>query len=112
MEIISSCGLKCHECGAYIATVNNDDELRKKTAREWSEMHNSDIKPEDINCLGCHSEVLFSYCSTCDIRKCNVDKSQSNCAACSDFGCDRITEFMDMVPQSKEVLTFLKQQPL
>ena len=30
------CGLDCENCAARIATVNNDDELREKTAKEWS----------------------------------------------------------------------------
>ena len=35
-QLIACCGLDCENCAARIATVNNDDELREKTAKEWS----------------------------------------------------------------------------
>ena len=42
-QLIACCGLDCENCAARIATVNNDDELREKTAKEWSVLIN---KPE------------------------------------------------------------------
>ncbi len=42
-NMIGCCGLNCEKCGAYIATVNNDDEMRQKTARLWSEWNNTEI---------------------------------------------------------------------
>ena len=42
--LISVCGLNCETCEARIATVNNDDELRKETAEKWQKMFNS-LKP-------------------------------------------------------------------
>ena len=35
-QLIACCGLDCENCAARIATVNNDDELREKTAKEWN----------------------------------------------------------------------------
>ena len=29
------CGIDCVKCPIYIATKNNDEDLRKKTAEEW-----------------------------------------------------------------------------
>jgi len=55
-EMIACCGLVCTECPAYIATRNGDDELRKKTAADWSKFYGHEIKPEDITCEGCQSE--------------------------------------------------------
>ena len=71
-KMIAKCGLVCSECPAYIATQKNDDALRAETAKKWSEMFKADIKASDINCDGCQSESarLFSYCQTCEIRKC------------------------------------------
>ena len=34
-ELIGYCGLDCGQCDARIATVNNDDELRARTAKLW-----------------------------------------------------------------------------
>lgn len=40
-QLIACCGLDCEGCDARIATVGNDNELREKTARKWSEMNNA-----------------------------------------------------------------------
>ena len=55
-KIIAKCGLECTDCNAYKATVADDDDLRKKTAEEWSRMFKADIKAETINCLGCQQK--------------------------------------------------------
>ena len=36
---IAYCGLECEACEAHIATINDDNELRMKVAREWSELN-------------------------------------------------------------------------
>jgi hypothetical protein len=107
-RIIGCCGIECSSCDAYVATRNNDDELRKKTAENWSSMFNADIRAEDINCLGCGSEVLFSHCHECDIRKCNIDRSQQNCSTCSDYACERLQGFFKMVPDARNVLDSIR----
>ena len=49
-QLIACCGLDCENCAARIATVNNDDELREKTAKEWSVLNNTpEITPETIH---------------------------------------------------------------
>ena len=51
-QLIACCGLDCENCAARIATVNNDDELREKTAKEWSVLNNTpEITPETIHCM-------------------------------------------------------------
>lgn len=106
-KIIASCGIECHECPAYKATKNNDDVLRKETAKNWSKMFDADIKPENINCLGCHSDVLFAHCKECEIRKCNTDKNLKNCSECEGYTCEKINNFFTMVPDAKKVLDSL-----
>lgn len=54
------CGLNCEECPVFIATANNDNKLRQKTAEEWSELYaeplgDNGLRLEDMNCKGCHS---------------------------------------------------------
>ena len=52
-QLIACCGLDCEGCDARIATVGNDNELREKTARKWSEMNNApEITAATINCMG------------------------------------------------------------
>lgn len=109
---IACCGLNCEVCPAYISMKNNDDELRMETAKTWSEMFKTDIKPEDVNCSGCNSNdtVLFSHCSECKIRDCSHEKGYDNCAYCGEMNtCDKIQEFFSWVPESKETLTNIKR---
>lgn len=84
---IAYCGLNCEKCDAFIATVNNDDALRKRTARLWSEMNHAPITAEMINCIGCRADgVKTPYCeSMCEIRKCAVKKDVNTCGDCSEF---------------------------
>ena len=52
------CGIDCSKCDAYIATITNDNELKKKTARLWSKLNNAKILPENINCNGWNLKEL------------------------------------------------------
>ena len=105
-KMIAYCGLNCTECPAYIAHKNDDEQLRIKTADEWSKMYEAKLKPEIINCVGCleTNGVLFHHCLECKIRACCRNKNLDNCAYCEDFGCKHITEFLDLVPGAKKVL--------
>ena len=104
-KIIGYCGLICTECPAYLATMNNDDELRQKTAEMWSRMFNAEIKAENINCEGCIGDgIKFHHCSQCEIRACGMEKGIKNCGHCEEYPCDKIVEFQKMVPESKDVL--------
>lgn len=105
-EMIAYCGIDCHECGALLATQADDDLKRKQIAEQWSKIYNSDIKPEDINCLGCTTEgnVHFTYCKVCAIRKCAQEKKAINCAHCTSYPCEKLSEFLKMVPEAKQKL--------
>ena len=98
-ELIGYCGLDCGQCDARTATVNNDDELRARTAKLWCEWNNTDeIKPEHINCLGCRAEgVKIYFCSClCEVRKCCIDNGMDTCAGCPyKAGCAKLAPFMD-----------------
>ena len=81
-QLIACCGLDCEGCDARIATVGNDNELREKTARKWSEMNNApEITAATINCMGCRADgAKFAYCSDyCEIRKCVNKKRLNTC---------------------------------
>ena len=110
-RIIAKCGLICSECPAYQATIENSDDLRKKTAEQWSAMFNSSIDWKTINCLGCQQddkEKLFSYCMMCGIRSCASEKGLKTCADCSDFGCAKVSEFWKNAENAKKNLEELR----
>lgn len=67
--INSYCGFDCSKCPIYIATVNNDFELKKEIVKKYNTSDNP-LTIEDINCLGCtNTEILYKYCYECTIRK-------------------------------------------
>lgn len=105
-KMIAYCGLNCFECLAYIATMKNDDTERAKVAELWSKEFNADIKPEDINCMGCISTTgpVFSYCNVCEIRKCGLEKKVLNCAYCDEYSCKKLNKFFEMTPSAKTTL--------
>ena len=66
-NMIAYCGLDCGKCDAYLATINDDQALREKTAKLWAELNNAPILPEHINCEGCrvmerklYSAIVFA----------------------------------------------------
>ena len=108
---ISICGLVCSECGAYLATLTDDEELRKKTAAEWSKAYGSDIKPEDVRCAGCTSTegVVFNYCHVCGIRGCGRKRKVINCAHCSEYPCGMLSGFFAAAPAAKATLDEIRK---
>lgn len=87
---IACCGLDCDKCDAHIATVNNDNALREKTAKLWAALNNAPITAEMINCDGCRADgIKTPFCdSMCEIRQCVLKKGYATCADCPDSdGC-------------------------
>ena len=86
-EYIAYCGLNCEACEARLAPVNNDDALRQRVAREWSELNGVEITPEMINCVGCRIDgVKTPYCeSLCPIRQCAMGRGMETCGSCGEM---------------------------
>ena len=86
-KMIAHCGLDCEKCDAYIATINDDQTLREKTAKAWSEMNQVPILPEHIYCQGCRTEGIKTvFCdSLCEIRQCALKKGVKTCGDCPDM---------------------------
>ena len=80
-NFIAFCGLDCETCQARIATIQNDDGLREKVARLWSDLNGVEITPEMINCSGCRIDgVKTPYCdSLCPIRQCAISRKLETC---------------------------------
>ena len=57
-DMIGYCGLDCEKCDAYIATVNDDQALREKTAKLWAELNNAPILPEPDRMLEQSSKII------------------------------------------------------
>lgn len=100
-DMIGCCGLDCEKCDAYIATISDDNALREKTAKLWSELNNAPILPEHINCEGCRKNgVKTVFCeSLCSIRQCALKKGVSTCGECTELEtCSIIKEIISNNP--------------
>lgn len=102
-EIIANCGLVCSACAAYVAGQSDDQELRQSTASQWSEMYQTDILPEEINCDGCNScdGLLFKHCLICEIRICCQKKELEHCVFCDEQPCEKLLSFHNRAPEAK-----------
>jgi len=97
-EFIAYCGLDCEVCEARVATINDDDSLREKVARLWSEMNGVEITPDMINCVGCRiCGVKTPYCeSLCPIRQCALKRKIETCGNCADMRtCDKLKPILE-----------------
>ena len=86
-NMIAYCGLDCEKCDAYLATINDDQALREKTAKAWAELNHAPILPEHINCQGCRADgVKTVFCdSICEIRRCAMKKGVDTCGNSPDM---------------------------
>lgn len=110
--MIAYCGLDCSKCDAYIATKNNDQALREKTAKLWSEYNNVTILPEQINCEGCRTEgpkTIFCE-SLCQIRQCAMNKDLQSCGKCTEMDqCKHLAPLIEHCPEALENLNTIRQ---
>jgi hypothetical protein len=104
---LAYCGLDCSACDVFIATRDNNEKLKAKTAKEWSELYGSYLKRElkstDTNCRGCKTEdSLFIGCLNCPIRKCCREEKLETCAICKGYEtCELLNGFFT-VPSHKQ----------
>ncbi len=107
-DYIAYCGLDCEACEARIATVNNDDDLRQKVAKKWSELNGVNITPDMINCVGCRIPgVKTPYCeSMCLIRLCAEAKAFQTCGDCGEL--DKCEKVKMIIANNEEARNRLK----
>ena len=106
-DFIAYCGLDCEVCEARMATVHNDDALRCKIAKEWSELNGVEITPEMINCSGCRIPgVKTPYCdSLCPIRQCAMGKKVETCGNCPEMkSCEKVGAIIGNNPEARNRL--------
>ena len=108
--LVAYCGLDCEKCDAYIATKNDDQALRVKTAKLWSELNNALILPEHINCEGCRVDgVKTVFCqSMCAIRQCALKKGMTTCGDCPEL--EKCPTLGTVIAHNPEALKNLKKK--
>ena len=79
-NMIGYCGLDCEKCDAYLATINDDQALREKTAKLFCEQ-------------------------MCKIRKCALEKGVSTCGGCPELEtCPTVGAILENNPSALENL--------
>ena len=108
-KTIAYCGLDYESCEARMATMNHDDALRQKVAREWSALNGVEITPEMIHCVGCRIDgAKTPYCeSLCPIRLCAVSRGLETCGDCGEM--DRCEKLGAIVKNNPKALQNLKE---
>ncbi|NHI91257.1 MAG: DUF3795 domain-containing protein [Candidatus Lokiarchaeota archaeon] len=86
-KLIAPCGVYCGVCPYLIAHKHEDEELKKKLAK------NIGVKPEKIECEGCRSNYPFFFCRSCTIKACVLEKKLESCALCDKFPCEKIENY-------------------
>lgn len=92
-DLIAYCGLDCERCEARTATLHDDNALREKVAKHWSELNGVEITPAMINCTGCRVDgVKTPYCeSLCPVRQCALSRNIGTCGDCAELEtCEKV----------------------
>ena len=106
-RLIAYCGLDCEACEARLATLNGDEALRAKVAREWSALNGVEITPDMIHCDGCRMDgAKTPYCeSICPIRQCALARGLETCGGCGDVdACGKVGMILSNNPEARRRL--------
>jgi hypothetical protein len=95
-ELMPPCGLYCGVCGILIADRDNNQKFKERLTTVYN------LPAEDIQCQGCRSDKVFTYCRACLIKDCTTQKGYEGCHQCKDFPCEHIDNFP--LPVGKKVI--------
>lgn len=111
-KMIAYCGLECTICPSFLATKNNDDKARARTAAYYTQTYGFNLKPEEINCNGClpQGKKRLAYCATCRIRKCCRKKGLDHCGLCEEQPCQRLKQLHIFSPAAKKAFDALVEE--
>ena len=109
--IVAPCGLDCAKCDAYVATRKNDLVALAAVAEKWSRDYHGTFTADAVRCDGCHATtgVQVGHCAQCNVRVCAIGRGLTTCAACDDFGCEKVQWFFANVPGTRERLEALRE---
>ena len=111
-RIFGFCDISCSDCPVLVATLRKDNVERHKIAEIFTRQYGKEYKPDDINCDGCLSDNqrVFSYCGICEIRKCGKEKKVKNCAFCTDYPCEKLSELFAKYSKARENLESIRRK--
>ena len=109
------CGLDCRTCPIHLATLEVEDEkkvlMRAEIARICRERYGLSLEANDVgDCDGCRSEKLFITCSSCQIRRCAMEKHVTSCAFCEQYACERLGGIFLEDPAARDRLEMIRNR--
>jgi hypothetical protein len=108
---VAYCGMICRKCPIFLATRNNDHQVKAKVAETWSKFYENKVfKPEDVHCDGCKSNTgrLGYFCeNTCDVRKCAINNRVASCAHCEQYVCETLAKYKE--PETRKRLDDIRK---
>lgn len=107
-RMVAVCGLNCKECDIFQASKNR--EIAQKIVEWFKKERDTDVKIEDIRCLGCKGDRAKRWSPDCWILKCCVDeKGLEFCCQCEDFPCEKLEDWAEGSKRYGEALNRLKE---
>ncbi len=108
---LAYCCLDCSACDLFIATRDNNEQLKAEVAKQWEMDKTENFKLEDFKCLGCKSGKPAYFAAACTVKKCAIQKGFPTCAYCDDLdACDKPLwkEFPWIKEKAKDIRTKLR----
>jgi len=96
LTLAAVCGLFCPACIIYIAT----HETPEKRA-EMAQRFNRPV--ETLVCDGCRAEHRYSYCESCTLYACAMEKGVDFCGLCGEYPCEDLKAFQAARPHRIEL---------
>ena len=94
-ELFCYCGHNCARCLTYLATLTNDEKLRKQSQSFYKTEFGIDIPLADIQCLGGRSSDILYLCKECPFIKCCKEHKTEICSECCDYPCEKIKDYQE-----------------
>lgn len=90
--ILTRCGYRCDLCLAYRPNVKAHPENQSVLSDGWFKYFGFRLPPEQILCDGCLASAPKLIDQSCPVRPCVMERGLANCAACPDYGCEKLQE--------------------
>lgn len=93
--LICYCGHDCARCRVFLATINDDHDLREQSAAYYQESLKTPMSLDNLYCLSARSDEVMVGCRQCPFMKCAKDKSLSICEDCQNHPCQTLAWYTD-----------------
>lgn len=94
-QALCFCGHDCSRCKTYLATVNDDDELRGQSRQFYKDTFGWDIPLSKLRCNDGRSDEPFYLCRDCPWAKCCRERGLAACSECEQYPCPPLAAYMD-----------------